>query len=403
MPQILDPNLHQKVETILQSHLGTQVRVIHHEILSEPERRNFIARLFLEGHTRYPSVILKQSLPSPKSDDEQEIVERFARDRAGIEFLSQVSGKTLNIPRFLGADRALRFILIEDLGALHVSLVDSLTGPNRDQAVGALQRFMKALAHLHAASFKKIDRYDAVLRGIHPDGRDDHSLHSGAYKQKIEDVKTACALMELNFAPGLEQEIVDIMDYNYGDENFLVLCHGDICPDNVFDDPASSRLSFIDFEWASPRSALRDAVYLRMGFPTCWCAKSLPRDVIDAMEAVYRRTLAETLPAALDDQLYAQAYLNACAFWVLKTFSLLETTWDTDDTWPSGPVPAESLWRPEQNFVRPRFVSRLSTYLQLTEVNNPYPLLRTLVDQMLEKAQKRWNNAPPLELYPAFR
>ena len=48
----------------------------------------------------------------------------------------------------------LRFILIENLGHPHISLVDSLAPavPDRDKTISALERYMKALGRFNAAS-----------------------------------------------------------------------------------------------------------------------------------------------------------------------------------------------------------------------------------------------------------
>ena len=56
------------------------------------------------------------------------------------------------------------------------------------------------------------------------------------------------------------------------------LVHGDPCPDNVLF-AADGRAVLIDFEFARPSHALFDAAYWRMGFPTCWCAGTIPTEV----------------------------------------------------------------------------------------------------------------------------
>lgn len=110
-----------------------------------------ILRLHLvsELSTVPPSVILKQSVRS--EEEEHEMHQRFARDWAGLEFLNQQPNLEHIIPRFYGENSTCRFILQEDLGMPHISLVDSLTRPNKNEAVATLSRFMRALGRMHAA------------------------------------------------------------------------------------------------------------------------------------------------------------------------------------------------------------------------------------------------------------
>lgn len=89
--------------------------------LSEPQRRNLLLRIYLQSpHIQVPkSVILKQTLPqdSSKQEDDQ-IVGRFARDWAGLEFLSSLEVDHPITPQFYGGSTPHRFILIEDLGEI---------------------------------------------------------------------------------------------------------------------------------------------------------------------------------------------------------------------------------------------------------------------------------------------
>ena len=55
---------------------------------------------------------------------------------------------------------------------------------------------------------------------------------------------------------------------------FHAYIHGDPCPDNVFF--IDGEMLLIDFEFGRFGHALRDALYGRMPFPTCWCCNRLP-------------------------------------------------------------------------------------------------------------------------------
>jgi hypothetical protein len=47
---------------------------------------------------------------------------------------------------------------------------------------------------------------------------------------------------------------------------------------------------FVDFENAAWGDGLVELAYLRIGFPTCWCALAPERTLLAAAEAAYRAT-----------------------------------------------------------------------------------------------------------------
>ncbi len=147
---------------------------------------------------------------------------------------------------------------------------------------------------------------------------------------------------------------------------FYVLTHGDICPDNVFDHEDKDELQLIDFEWVRPGSSLLDATYFRMNFPTCWSAKALPEAVILELESLYRKTIASKIKASFDDAKYNNSYVAGCGFWLLSSMPFALRIIDRDECWSSGPVPADSSWKQEENLARPRFISRLQDFQYIT-------------------------------------
>ena len=79
---------------------------------------------------------------------------------------------------------------------------------------------------------------------------------------------------------------------------WLALIHGDPCPDNAV--IVGNGVRLIDYESARPAHALIDGIYLRMGFPTCWCAGQIPSSVVERIESVYRTEIGKSIPIALD-------------------------------------------------------------------------------------------------------
>lgn len=393
-------------KALLENYFSVDCNIKSSKILSEPERRNIILRLHLESISKTvpTTVILKQSLREEGDADDREAYARFARDWAGLEFLSQFADYGHVIPKFYGGNQELRFILQEDLGLKHISLVDALTLPNKNEAIAALSRFMFALGRMHSASFGHLPDYQRILSKINQNAKDDLAEFRFTYEDLVSNLQKANQALDLPVSSALIDEVRLVTEKVLLPGSFSVLTHGDICPDNVFDHPSIIKdLQLIDFEWSFPRSALLDGTYLRMSFPTCWCAKALPEEVIQSLETIYRQELMRNIPAAKDDAFYQQEYLYACAFWVLQqTLHFIPGVKEKDRVGPSGPVPKNSLWRPEKNTVRPRVLSRLKAFVEVASESNELPNMNHMAQEMLKKMKFIWEDAAFLAYYPVF-
>jgi hypothetical protein len=308
-----------------------------------------------------------------------------------------------SIPKFLGASQSFRFILLEDLGDTHISLVDSLTKSDPDKAIAALKRFTKSLAHFHMASYGRLQEYDELLVSAHPKRETLEEHVKWNEEDLIPKLELVCNRFDIPFTNKVKQEAMDVIKTSLSPGDFYVLTHGDICPDNVFDHEDKDELELIDFEWVRPGISLLDATYFRMNFPTCWCAKALPEEVIVKLEALYRQTIASKIRASLDDAKYNENYVAACGFWLLSSMPFAIDIMDKDECWPSGPVPIDSLWKQEANLARPRFISRLQAFILVSKTHNLLPHLRKSAEQILAHAYEKWDDARPLDLYPAFK
>ncbi|WP_246067942.1 GNAT family N-acetyltransferase [Legionella geestiana] len=402
--QQANPELIKKAKQLLSAHFNTTIDIDSVVFLSEPDRRNVVLRLGLAHHCKNApkTVVLKQSLLEKEND--KEAYTRFARDWAGLEFASIIPQRRHNTPHFYGGDKQYRFILIEDLGIKHVSLVDSLTASDRDKAIRALRRFMKALGSFHAAGFGQTHLYQAILSKIHGenDARED-SLEQ-VQKDLMSRLQSTHKTLGLLLSQECIHEAETLIESVIKPGPFTVLTHGDICPDNVFDHEENYELQLIDFEWAFVRNALLDATYLRMSMPTCWCAKAIPSTIINEMELIYREEISRTILQAQDDTLYQKAYTEACGFWILQqTLHYIESALKQDRVGPSGPVPDNALWKPEENWVRPRVISRLQAFIDVATSTRLLLHLTAMAKTVLTELQKRWPDAKPLEYFPAFQ
>lgn len=384
--------------------------------LSEPERRNVLMRITLTSTSESvpKSIILKQVLPQAADADDQQAQARFARDWAGLEFTSRVQESTPihSTPIFYGSDTTQRFILIEDLGHPHVSLVDSLLLPNRDKAVSALERYMKTLGRFNAASIGHTDKYDLILKKINSEATTSDEDLALMTEYLLHKLLPSIESLDLLVSEAFADEAEQVLDSIFKPGPFTVLTHGDIAPDNVFDHEGPKGLQLIDFEWCAPRNALLDGTYLRMSIPTGWCAKAIPDDVLKPLEQIYRAELEKKIPKATDDLAYSTAYTHACAYHVLHQMANLGDILDKDVQWDGPSMPQYPMWDPTTNSSRSRLLSRLQAFVDVaTEHDRLHPgqppilpNLRKMTEDILVKVKARWGeDAKPLDFYPAFK
>jgi thiamine kinase-like enzyme len=348
--QILDPTLTHAIIAILSDHFHQKIHITSLVQLSEAQRRNRIIRVGIgspEGSIP-TSLIFKQTLKEGTIENDEDSLRRFSRDWAGLEFLGHL--KFEFVPQFYGGSLKHRFVLLEDLGEQHVSLVDSLTSSNSQEAEAALFRYVKCLGQFHAASYEKTHIYSKILHKLNPASEPwetDLKRYLEKTLPKFESLFTTLGISESRC---LWEELKGVFKANIEPGSFTTLTHGDICPDNVFDNPQKNEMHLIDFEHAAVRSALLDATYLRMSMPTCWCARAIPPKLVQSLEVAYREELMKKIPAAKDDKAYDTAYVNACAFWMLKGIVNIKNILDKEDVCGSGPTPKNSLWKLKRTF-----------------------------------------------------
>ncbi len=397
--------LMQKTREILRERFGSEdIEIASITYLSEPDRRNVLMRITLSSASDSvpKSIILKQSLPQEKDADDSEAYARFARDWAGLEFANSIQADGAHhVPRFYGGDKALRFILVEDLGAPHISLIDTLLYPNREAALSALERYMKALGSFHATSFGRTDDYTRCLGQINETAAKPSADKEAMSTLLLPVLASSCEALELSFTAGVADEIRQVLDAVFEPGPFTVLAHGDIAPDNVFDHEEG--LQLMDFEWSFPRSALLDGTYLRMSMPTAWCAKAVPEEVLAHCEQIYREELIKVISAAADDRVFATAYTEACAYHALHQLAQVVQMLEKDALWGSASLPEGAIWKDEANSARPRLLSRLQAFVDVATKHDLLPNLRTMAEAMLTRVKALWPvETKPLDYYPAF-
>ncbi len=379
--------------------------------LSEPDRRNVILRLIIDHpFSEMPrAVILKKAVAetnkfdSAQNETEMEQLSRFSRDWAGIEFLTKIGGG--HAPHFYVGSMEHKFILIEDLGLSHPSLVGPLTRVssiiNVQEAEDALISYVRRLGKMHADTFRKADQFISILNRINPKADPLNAIPE-------PEIDVTAIFKQLKLLTGYEskelhQEIEDILEFANSPSEFHVLLHGDICPDNVYYQDDGIRL--IDFEFSYFGNALVDGVYLRMHMPSCWCSKAIPEAVLDRMEGAYKGELMKKIPESFDDAIYSKHAAYACAYWLLRTLRQLDEMDLIAHEWicPSGPVDSDSQWQPKENAFRPRIISRVEAFLVCAKKAGYFPMLCEASTLLLKHLIEIWPEAKPIDVFPVFK
>jgi ankyrin repeat protein len=388
------------VERVLAGSLGGPVRVAAVERVSEPERRNQLLRCqVVAAPSGAPStVMVKRRRPT---DYDPENHTSFAtrglfRDWSGLQFLTEVGADLVGSPRFYGGDRAAGFVVMEDLGTPK-GLDHYLLEGTAEEAARGLLLLATTLGRMHAATAGREADYRRIRDALGPgDGPETRAEEANDVRNAGRELLKHCAALDVAAPAGVEQAVETIAASTADPGPFLAYTHGDPCPDNNAvnlseDGPRGDTFRLIDFEIGGYRHALRDGVYGRIRFPTCWCVRDLPEAVIDRMEAAYRAELVKGCPAAADDAAYLRAVAESCGAWVLSTVRwLFSRTLEYDPVWGVATY-------------RQRILTRLAAFAGLARQAAHLETLGETVEHLHAVLRSRWEPFTlPMACYPAF-
>lgn len=218
--------------------LGTPLRVCALE--SSPRSR--VWRVDLAER----SVVVKQLAEGPG----------YAREVAALRLVSTVDPPVT--PRLLGVVDGERALVLE-----HVV--------HRPPADDWVIDYARTLARLHSAGPDRT----GVLPAWSGPGRRDVAAFLGLAEE------FGCVV-----PAGVEAELDALTDRLAIAGRSLL--HGDPCPGN--DLHTAEGVRFVDFEQAAVGNGIVELAYLRVGFPSCWCATRVPDPLLAAAEAAYRET-----------------------------------------------------------------------------------------------------------------
>ena len=358
-------------ESLVASRWGASVVVRDAEKIWD---RSHIVRLRLAGDDR--TAVLKR----PREGASDDRSRGFDAELAALQFLSPM--ETAVAPRLLGADASAGILIMEDLGP-GSSLADSLMAGDSGRVGADLISYARAMAAMHAWSIGRPREYaqirarlagpaDAVLE---PDWMD-------AIARSKERFLAMAAQLGLA-TDGADREIDSLGDLMAG-AGYVGLVHSDLCPDNTH--IANGRCRIIDFETSGWGPIALDVAYLLAPFPSCWCFASLPAEAAGPALLAYREQMTNAGVDLGPD--WEDALTAALAGWVVARGARIGRALEEDRNWGTTTM-------------RPRLLTWLSSFIEVTSQTGALPRLRALAEAIREQLRLRWPDAVVPE-YPAL-
>ncbi len=388
--------------------------VVPHLPIDESERETSLARFEDLGGsarsrvTRFLAVrggrswsfVLKA--PVERGDGTAEWTDRTGRlgnEVAALSFLEAELGveelkKRGVVARMVGANVALGIIVLEEIAPVRGRLDGLLRGEFKVQggSAEAVLRLALALAHIHGASAgcERLQRYQRI--------RDATGCKS---KAPPDAAASVAALVGMANQLGLRydcesfaRQMQSCFESSFAaDGDFSSLIHADLCPDNVMVLNKRGDVCVLDFEFCRPGNSLMDVSFLRLGFPTCWCAGPLSRATVRAAERAYRAAGSVAIPAVADKSKWRMAMAQCSALWTwgFVRGSLAKDIMAADV--PMSRKNADSPTRRQMMLFRLRVASKALAKAgeEMRSVSEATAALRDLFEAM-------WPNLKPLKI-----
>jgi Phosphotransferase enzyme family len=376
-----------RASDVLTREFGVACAVVEPMRIGAPGRRHEILAATLKRPDNSPTPIIIKSTTSSAYDIEASTA--FEDHGLVREYIAAVyiRGHAIDAcpgAQLLAADGQHGLLVYEDVQANQerISLVTPLLGALPDVAELALIRYAEALGQLHSATSGALEPYVDTYQRLLPHAPSSLPIGWPVREHAAEVAKLLGGTMPID-------EIIAVDAKLRSPGPWLVLRHGDPCPDNVLH--CGNRAQLVDFEFSRPGHALLDGLYWRLGFPNCWCAGRSPRNVADRVENAYRRSIAAAIPVACDDKVYRHEMAHAAAAWLINRLDLrLGRSLSADVPFRVGTL-------------RGRVLFHLTSFIELATEADALPALAALARQWLASLRRLWPDSEMLALYPAFQ
>ena len=161
---------------------------------------------------------------------------------------------------------------MEDLGQ-GSDLARLLCCGTRAEAEDALTGLGAALGGMYAATSGHEGRYAAIRERLGPGDAGVRHEEAADLRGAAQAVAAACQALDIAPGDAWRTDLEAVAAAMDEPGPFLTYTTGDPCLDNALLD-ADGRVRLHDLEFGAFRHALRDGVYGRMRFPTCWCVRA---------------------------------------------------------------------------------------------------------------------------------
>jgi hypothetical protein len=292
---------------------------------------------------------------------------RYVREVAALRLAARATPAVA--PALLAADPGSRAMVLEYLAGTG----PPGTGPPGTGSAGDwLPEFAEALARLHALT-------GPADAGALP-------AWSGPTPADAESFLAFAHALDVPVPRGLPGELAGLIG-RLDPAPHHALLHGDPCPGNDLRTAAGVR--FVDFEQASLGNGLVELAYLRIGFPTCWCAMSVAGPPLEEAERAYRTTWRDLTGTDVPGDL-----ADACAGWLIRGDALVERA-HRQSADHLARVPAEDFaWG--YITAKERLLHRLAVVAGLTRGRDRLPALGQLSAALAARLRARWPTLRPL-------
>jgi hypothetical protein len=380
-------------EKLLSEAFGVAVRLDAGDDLGGSDRTQVYRFNILEGPGNAPAtVIVKQAHSTAqalyKPDTGTIPAWTFFNEWASLQFLSHMVSDEVSFgPQFYAGDRTAGLLIMEDIGQGR-RLDHFLLGNDPVAAENALIEFAAIHGQLHALTRGKQSEFTSIRQALGP-----VELADGYYRYDwfAPTLQQTAETAGLTLGRGVERDLKLLKESLLNPGSFLAFTQGDSCPDNCLWINSSMRL--LDFEGGKFDHALKEGVYGRMHFPTCWCVYRMPEHIPLQMEQAYRVELVKGCPEAADDRLFYQAVVVACAFWMLDWYHEFPLAMLLEQ----DPLIVTST-------VRQRFLMRSEILARTTEEFGHLETLGETVRAIATKMSEVWPlDEYAMPYYPAFQ
>jgi hypothetical protein len=268
--------------------------------------------------------------------------ESFVREAVSYQLFTALSADERMCPELYAHDAVAGVIVIEDLGRAP-TLADKLLGDDARGAERALLSWARSLGRMHATTAGREPDFDALMRRLSATTKvkgDPLAVNGPAAIERLPQLLEDALGVH---TPAHVFERAERTRWLLATSRHRGFSPSDLCPDNNL--ITSRGVRFLDFEGGCVRNIMLDAAYLRVPFPSCWCAFALPAGMTDAMFAAWRAEVRVMWPDLADDSVVLPRMLDAQLFWVwASTFWFLPRPGEQDGPLDSHlPSPRRSV------------------------------------------------------------